>query len=207
MIETRHEIAIVGLGYVGLCTSVAFAHRGFKTIGIDADEAKIAQISKGVSPLYEPHLARLLRSTTRKKLLEVSTEFSTTPEAEYVFVAVGTPKKEESGVIDLSNIKNAIQKVGRSIRDKTSYCVVVVKSTVTPGTTRHLVRPALETSSRKTIGRGLGLAFNPEFLSEGTAIADVLRPDKIVVGADDKMSARRVLTLYRKFHRSRLHRR
>ena len=196
-------ISIVGMGYVGLCTAATFASRGIRTIGIDIDEARIEQIRKGKAPLHEPQLDGMLKNAVKKKLLDATNDISSAAETNTTFLTVGTPS-QQNGSIDLSYIKNATEDLGNVLREKRGYHLVVVKSTVVPGTTNGTVKRFLEQSSNKTIGSELGLCANPEFLKEGSAINDALHPDKIVVGSNDKRSATQLTRLYRRFYGSKL---
>jgi len=191
------------MGYVGLCTAATFASRGIRTIGIDIDQARVEQIRKGKAPLHEPQLDTMLKNAVKKKLLDATSEISVAADTETTFLAVGTPGQQD-GSIDLSYIKNATEDLGSVLREKPGYHLIVVKSTVVPGTTNGVVKRFLEQSSRKTIGAGLGLCANPEFLKEGTAINDALHPDKIVIGSNDKKSADELTRLYRHFYGSKL---
>jgi UDPglucose 6-dehydrogenase len=191
------------MGYVGLCTAATFASRGILTIGIDIDQTRVEQIRKGKAPLHEPQLDSMLKNAVKKKLLDATSEISVAADTDTTFLTVGTPSQQD-GSIDLSYIKNATEDLGNVLREKRRYHLVVVKSTVVPGTTNGTVRRFLEQSSRKTIGAELGLCANPEFLKEGTAINDALHPDKIVIGSNDKKSATELTKLYRLFYGSKL---
>jgi len=191
------------MGYVGLCTAAAFASRGIRTIGIDIDEGRVEQIRRGKAPLHEPQLGTMLKHAVKKKLLDASSDISVATNTNTSFLTVGTPSQPD-GSIDLSYIKNATEDLGNALSDKRGYHLVVVKSTVVPGTTNGTVKRFLEQSSRKTIGSELGLCANPEFLKEGTAIDDALHPDKIVIGSNDKRSASELTKLYRRFYGAKL---
>src|SRR5437016_6900779 len=193
------SVSVIGMGYVGLCTSAAFASKGIKTVGIDIDEKRIEQIQQGRAPLYEPQLDSMLKKALRKKLLTVTNDISQAAYTSSTFLTVGTPSRKD-GSIDLINIERAAEELGTALREKQSYHLVIVKSTVIPGTTNKTVNPILAKSSSKTIGANLGLCTNPEFLKEGTAINDTLHPDKIVIGANDKKSAHVLKRLYRRFY-------
>ena len=197
------SISIVGMGYVGLCTAATFASRGIRTIGIDIDQARVEQIRRGKAPLHEPQLDSILKNVVRKKLLDATSDISVAAHTDTTFLTVGTPSQPD-GSIDLSYIKNATEDLGNALREKRGYHLVVVKSTVVPGTTNGTVKRFLEQSSRKTIGSEVGLCANPEFLKEGTAINDALHPDKIVIGSNDKKSASELAKLYRRFYGARL---
>jgi UDPglucose 6-dehydrogenase len=196
-------VSIVGMGYVGLCTAATFASRGIPTIGIDIDQARVEQIRKGKAPLHEPQLDEMLKSAVKKKLLDATNDISSVANTGTTFLTVGTPS-QANGSIDLSYIKNATEDIGNVLREKRGYHLVVVKSTVVPGTTNGTVKRLLEQSSGKNVGPDLGLCANPEFLKEGTAIDDALNPDKIVIGSNDKKSANQLAGLYRRFYGSKL---
>src|SRR6266568_5710840 len=191
------------MGYVGLCTAATFASRDIRTIGIDIDQARVEQIRRGKAPLHEPQLDSMLKSAVRRKLLDATSDISVASQTDATFLTVGTPSQSD-GSINLSYIKNAAEDLGNVLREKRGYHLVVVKSTVVPGTTNGVVKRFLEQSSRKTIGSELGLCANPEFLKEGTAISDALHPDKIVIGSNDKKSANQLTKLYRRFYGSKL---
>jgi len=191
------------MGYVGLCTASTFASRGIRTIGIDIDEARVDQIRKGKAPLHEPQLDAMLKKAIRSKLLAASSDISSAADTGTTFLTVGTPSQQD-GSIDLSYVKNVTEDLGSVLREKRGYHLVVVKSTVVPGTTNGTVRRFLEQSSGKKVGSEVGLCANPEFLKEGTAINDALHPDRIVIGSNDKKSANQLTRLYRKFYGSQL---
>ncbi|HEX9430031.1 MAG TPA: UDP-glucose/GDP-mannose dehydrogenase family protein [Candidatus Bathyarchaeia archaeon] len=201
--KQKPAVSVVGMGYVGLCTAAAFASRGIRTIGIDIDEGRVEQIRRGKAPLHEPQLDTMLKKAVKKKLLDATSEISVAANTNTTFLTVGTPSQPD-GSTDLSHIKNATEDLGNALSDKSGYHLVVVKSTVVPGTTNGTVKRFLEQSSRKTIGSELGLCANPEFLKEGTAIDDALHPDKIVIGSNDKRSASELTKLYRRFYGSKL---
>jgi len=191
------------MGYVGLCTAATFASHGIRTIGIDIDEARIERIRKGRAPLHEPRLGEMLSKAVKKKLLNATSDFSLATDTGTSFLSVGTPSQPD-GSIDLTYIKQAAGELGKALQKRQGYHVVVVKSTVIPGTTNNTVKPVLEQLSGKIIGPSLGLCANPEFLKEGTAINDALHPDKIVIGSNDKKSVDQLTRLYRKFYGPKL---
>ncbi len=203
MKENIHAISVIGLGYVGLCTAATFAAKGFRTIGIEVDHERVSQVRTGKAPFHEPKLDALLAKALRAKRLEATEDISEIAKTEATFITVGTPSQPD-GSIDLSYVTQASKELGSILRDKPGYHLVVLKSTVVPGTTATIVKPVLEIESGKTIGPGLGLAANPEFLKEGSAIQDSLRPDKIVIGANDGKSANALKRLYQRFHHGKL---
>jgi UDPglucose 6-dehydrogenase len=191
------------MGYVGLCTAATFASRSFRTVGIDIDQERIQQIRKGKAPFHEPQLDSILEKAVRTKTLDATTDISAARDTRITFVTVGTPSKSD-GSIDLTFLKSAIIDLGRALYGKVGYHLVVVKSTVIPGTTSGIVKPILEHFTKTKVGTKVGLCANPEFLKEGTAINDALHPDKIVIGAGDKKSADKITELYELFYRGDL---
>ena len=193
-------ISIIGLGYVGLCTAVSFAERGLRVYGIEIDEAKRKKISSGVAPLHEPGLEPMLRSTLKSGFFSCSRDFDKAiKSSEITFLTVGTPSRA-TGAIDLQYIESAAMEVGHCLATKQSYHVVVVKSTVTPGTTEGVVRAILEEESGRKCGEDFGLCVNPEFLREGSAIDDTMNPDAVVIGSADQRATQSLIKLYERFY-------
>ena len=192
-------MAIVGLGYVGLSTAVAFASRGLRVTGHDVDEAKVAKINRGETTFHEPGVKRMLRTS-----LNLGFRASAHPlPADIYFITVGTPSLPDGGV-DLSHVKSASRDIGRALKKTDGYGLVVVKSTVLPGTTEGVVKPLVESESGRDFGPALGLAMNPEFLREGSAVEDSLHPDRIIVGEADVRSGDALLKLYRRLYGRRM---
>ena len=183
------KIGIVGLGYVGLITGVGFASLGNKVFGIDVDEKKIEKINNGESPIYEKDLESKLKEI--KENFTATTKIEELRDCEIIFICVGTPSKED-GSIDLKYIKQAAEDISKILD---SYKVIVVKSTVIPGTTESLIKIL-----GKKVGRDFGLAMNPEFLKEGSALKDFFEPDRIVVGSYDEKTKEILEELYKDFN-------
>ncbi len=198
------RICIVGTGHVGLVYAVAFTLQGHTVVGTDVDAAAIASLRKGKPTFYEPGLSAALAKARRTKRLSFSTEIAAEASAaEVVFLAVGTPSRED-GSIDTSYVESAARTVGEGMRAAKGYPVVAVKSTVIPGTTETVVRPALEAASGKAAGEGFGLCMNPEFLREGSAVEDALHPDRVVIGCLDKRSGDALARVYAKLRAKKL---
>ena len=189
------KVSFVGLGYVGLCTAAVFASKGLNIIGVDIDGEKISKLTKGEVPFYEPQLDRVLKSAIKRKKIGFTTDIAKVAETGTTFITVGTPSRQD-GSIDLTYVKKATEDIGSVISAGDSYHLVVVKSTVVPGTATGLVRPLLEASSGRACGDMLGLCSNPEFLAEGSAIKGTLHPDKVVIGANDEKSGNSLKRLY-----------
>jgi len=190
MLIDNMRIVILGSGYVGLVTGVCFADKGNEVFCIDLDNQKVKAINEGKSPIYEPGLKELLRRNIklgRIKVFLAKDFYSKRIVTDVSFICVPTPSNED-GSINLDFIKSASRDLGNYIKDMNQYHVVVVKSTVVPGTSDSVVLPNLEEYSGKEVGEDFGLCMNPEFLREGSAIEDFLDPDKIVVGSIDERS-------------------
>lgn len=178
------KISVVGTGYVGLVSGVCLAEKGHDVVCVDIDNEKVDMINKGIPPIYERDLETLLKSTVNKRFSATVDLRSAVLNSDITLIAVGTPYVGEE--IDLSYIKNAAEQIGEVLREKNSYHVVTVKSTVVPGTTEEVVLPIIKKSSGKEPGKDFGIGMNPEFLREGEAIDDFMHPDRIVIGGIDE---------------------
>ena len=198
------RICIVGAGHVGLVYGVAFALAGNEVVAADVDAKAIATLAKGTPTFFEPGLSKALRRALRTKRLSFTTNVvGASGKAKAIFLCVGTPSRPD-GSIDTMYLEAAAKSVGEGIRATKGYSVVAVKSTVLPGTTDGIVRPALEATSGKAAGRDFGLCVNPEFLREGSALEDAIKPDRIVIGAFNRRSATALAPVYRGVRSPRL---
>jgi UDPglucose 6-dehydrogenase len=196
------KLSVLGVGYVGLVTGVCFADKGHEVACIDLDSAKVAAINAGKSPIFELGLDELLARNIGKGLRATLEAQQTIRDSEMTFIAVGTPFDGQN--IDLTYIKESARVIGEALRDKVGYHVVVVKSTVVPGTTDRVVRPILEQVSGKRAGVDFGLGMNPEFLTEGEAVSDFMDPDRVVCGGIDGRTQDALLAVYAGFPGQRL---
>lgn len=197
----KPKISVIGTGYVGLCTAVGFASKGFSVLAIDNDAQKIKKINKGIPPFHEPKLAELLKkglADNNIKCLYNQTQRAVL-ETDLTFIAVGTPSKSD-GSIDLQFIEAAANEIGKALKQKKSYHVVIVKSTVIPGTSQNVVKPALEEESKRKCGRDFGLCMNPEFLRQGSAFEDTINADRLVIGQFDNKSGETLEGFYKDFY-------
>ena len=191
------DISVIGTGYVGLVTGACFAKLGNKVICVDIDERKIDLINYGKSPIYEEGLEDILNKY--KERIEATNDYRYAIEnSDITFICVGTPSKED-GSLDLSFIRESAREIGLQLKKKKNWHLIVVKSTVLPGTTRDIILPILEEYSNKKVGIDFGLAMNPEFLREGVAVNDFLNPDRIVIGFYDDKSRKILRELYKDF--------
>ena len=192
------NIAVVGLGFVGLSISSVLASKNYNVVGIDIDNQKCSDIRNGVLPLFEPGLENTLRVGLKKKLT-ISNNFSLIKNCNMIFVTVGTPQKS-NGAIELSMIKEAITSIGRIIAKSKNNPIILIKSTVTPGTMQNVILPILEKRSGKKAGRDFGLISNPEFLQESNAIKDTKFPHVIVLGGYQTRFMKKTKNFFSKLH-------
>lgn len=190
------KIAIVGTGYVGLVTGTCFAETGVEVTCVDIDTNKIENLKKGIIPIYEPGLEDLVKNNSEKGRLTFSTSLKEAIiDAEAVFIAVGTPP-DEDGSADLKYVLGVAREVGEHMQD---YLVVVTKSTVPIGTAEKVRSAVKETLDKRNNGLSFDVASNPEFLKEGAAVNDFLKPDRIVLGVDSDKSKKILDRLYHPF--------
>jgi GDP-mannose 6-dehydrogenase len=190
------RVVVVGLGYVGSVCSACLASRGHSVVGVDVSESKVAEIEGGRSPIVEAGLAELIAESRANGRLSATTRIAEAmPGAGLVLLCVGTPSRED-GSLDLDHVKRAAAEVGRALKGSQSFVTVVMRSTMLPGSVETEVRPVLEQSSGLKAGRDFGVAYNPEFLREGSAVADFFGAEITVIGAGDAKSAEALRTLY-----------
>ncbi|HPS46187.1 MAG TPA: UDP-glucose/GDP-mannose dehydrogenase family protein [Bacteroidales bacterium] len=190
------HVAIVGTGYVGLVTGTCFAEVGINVTCVDIDRKKIENLKNGISPIYEPGLDEMIDRNVKKGRLHFTTDLSKiVNDTEVVFIAVGTPP-DEDGSADLQYVLSVAAEVGRNMN---KYMLVVTKSTVPVGTAKK-VRNALQTElDKRKSDLQFDIASNPEFLKEGAAIDDFMKPDRIVVGVESEKAQDIMTRLYKPF--------
>jgi len=188
------KISIIGTGHVGLVSGVCLAEKGHQVICVDVDQDKVNQINQGTSPIYEKGLEDLLKKNLDSNLRATTEFYRAVIETDLSLIAVGTPF--DGTEIDLSFVETVSRHIGKVLKDKDAYHVVVVKSTVVPGTTDEVVLPILEETSGKTAGIDFGVGMNPEFLREGEAVHDFMFPDRIVFGGMDQRTIDALEELY-----------
>jgi UDPglucose 6-dehydrogenase len=185
------RIAVIGSGYVGLVSGACFSEFGVEVVCVDQDEDKIARLKRGEMPIYEPGLDQLVASNVAAKRLSFTSDLpGAVKEADAVFIAVGTPSRRGDGHADLSYVFGAAEEVARALD---GYTVVVTKSTVPVGTGRKVA----ETLRRVRPDGAFDVVSNPEFLREGSAIGDFMRPDRVVIGAESEPARAVMRELYR----------
>jgi UDPglucose 6-dehydrogenase/GDP-mannose 6-dehydrogenase len=191
------RISVIGTGYVGLVSGACFAEIGHDCTCVDIDATKIDRINRGEPPIHENGLEAILRRHIGTRLRATTDLRAAVRDSEITFIAVGTPF--DGRHIDLKFVREAARQIGAALRDKNEYHVVVVKSTVVPGTTDAVVLPELERASGKHAGADFGVGMNPEFLTEGVAVDDFMQPDRIVLGGIDQRSVDAQRRVYAKF--------
>ena len=192
------NVSVFGLGYVGSVSAASFAADGHTVVGVDVNPDKVASLNEGRSPIVERGLDELIRDNVANGRLRATTDTSDAVAAtDLSLICVGTPSRR-NGSLDLAYLERVCEQIGDRLKDKDSYHVVVVRSTVLPGTTHGVVIPALERSSGKEYGRGFGVTVNPEFLREGTAINDFRNPPMTLVGHNYTSDAQPTEALYTK---------
>ncbi len=191
------RVCVVGAGYVGLVTGACLADQGHAVTCVDLDQGKVGAINRGSAPFHEPGLPEVLARTAGKTLRATTALGPAAAAAEVILLAVGTPFR--NGAIDLSAVEAASHGIGAALARAEGYRVVAVRSTVVPGTTEGLIRETLEQASGHRAGADFGLGMNPEFLTEGQALDDFLRQDRIVIGAIDQRSRAVLAELYAGF--------
>ncbi|MDD9909895.1 MAG: nucleotide sugar dehydrogenase [Ahrensia sp.] len=189
-------ISIVGLGYVGAVSTACLADLGHKVIGCDVDAIKTDQIARGVSPIHEARLGELLAQGVENDLISATSNVAdAVARTDITFVSVGTPTSEDGGC-DYTYIESAARAIGAGLARKNSYHVVVMRCSIPPATTMNVMVPEIEAASGLKMGEDFGACFNPEFLREGTAVADFNEPPKTVIGANDERAADMLKAVY-----------
>ncbi len=190
------RIAVFGLGYVGTVTAACLAQRGHHVIGVDKNATKVRFVNEGDAPIIEAGVSDLVRSARDAEHLRATCDAADAIESsELSLICVGTPSAR-NGSLDVSALRAVCEEIGAALRDRHDRYHVVVRSTVLPGTIKGVVIPALEHASGKKAHADFGVASNPEFLREGSAVKDFNEPPKTVIGSVDADTAERVAELY-----------
>ena len=187
------EITVFGMGYVGCVTAACLADMGHKVTGVDLQQVKVALIKTGRSPVIEPGLGELMLSGVQAGRLEAIQCVQRL--GDLSLICVGTPG-HDNGSLDLTQVERVVTQIGELLREKNSFHVVVVRSTVLPGTLDNVVRPLLEQTSGKKEGKDFGICMNPEFMRESTAIHDFYRPPFTIIGTRSDRAAETVAAIY-----------
>ncbi|MDH2905715.1 MAG: UDP-glucose/GDP-mannose dehydrogenase family protein [Methanomassiliicoccales archaeon] len=179
------RLSLIGSGYVGIVTGACFSSLGHDVTLVDVVEEKVRLINSGIPTVYEKDLDTLVSGGVKRGTLSATNHLeSAVASTEITFICVGTPSRQD-GTQDTQYIEKVSEEIGASLKNKDGYHIVIVKSTVLPGTTIQTVGKIIEMTSGKKAGRDFGLGMNPEFLKEGDAVSDFMKPDRIVVGYND----------------------
>ena len=190
------KIAVFGLGYVGVVSAACLVRDGHDVLGVDPNAVKVGFLRQGKSPIVEPGLDELIAAAAAAGRLSAGSDpAAAVAQCDVLMVCVGTPG-QANGSLDLSFVRRVVQQIGGQLAGAAAYKVVVIRSTLLPGSMQSVVIPILEESSRRKAGQDFGVCINPEFLREGSAIYDYDHPPKTVIGASDERAAAVVRELY-----------
>ena len=177
------SISIFGLGYVGSVSAAGWARNGYRVIGVDINLQKVEMLASGRSPILERGMSELVAEGHQASRLYATIDsVAAVRDSDISFVCVGTPSLR-SGKLDLSHLERVAHEIGAGLKEKKSHHVIVVRSTVLPGTTESLVIPILQSASGRRAGTDFTVCYNPEFMREGSAVADFLEPPCTILGA------------------------
>ncbi|MEK8090662.1 nucleotide sugar dehydrogenase [Thermithiobacillus plumbiphilus] len=192
------KISIFGLGYVGAVSAGCLTNDGHEVIGVDPNQTKVNLINNGQTPIIEKDIGEIIEKSVNNGGLRATTSVEEAVRAtEMSLICVGTPS-QANGSLDLSYVRRVCEQIGTVLRDKTEFHLVVIRSTILPGTMLNVVIPTLEEYSGKTAGLDFGVCNNPEFLREGTAVYDFYNPPKTVIGEIDAQSGDMLARIYEK---------
>lgn len=190
------RVGVYGLGYVGCVTAACLANDGHEVVGVEVNSHKVAQMGAGQSPVVEPGLDRLVKTAVESGRLRVTGDSRLgVHDTDVSLIAVGTPSNG-NGSLQLDFVESVCEQIGLALSEKQGYHVVVMRSTVLPGSVEERMRPILEEHSGKAAGSDFGLCMNPEFLREGSAIEDFYHPSQVVIGELDRKSGDTVEAVY-----------
>ncbi len=194
------RVSIFGLGYVGTVSAGCLAKEGHEIIGVDPVKTKVQLINAGKSPIIERDIDKIIREAVKTGRLRATDDtVQAIRDTELSVVCVGTPS-QINGNLDLTHVRNVCEQIGYALKSKSARHIVVIRSTILPGTMRRVVIPVLEENSGKKAGKDFGVCNNPEFLREGSAVVDFAFPSKTVIGELDEASGDAVATLYTKLN-------
>src|SRR5216683_1928204 len=190
------NLSVFGIGYVGCVSAACFAKEGHNVTGVDVNPTKVEIINSGNSPIVEPGIGELMKEAVGAGCLNATTKVDdAVNQSEISLVCVGTPSNA-NGSLDLRYITRVCEEIGAALKTKQARHVVVMRSTMLPGTIENVVVPSLERTSGKRAGEDFGVCINPEFLREGSSLKDFYAPPFTLIGADDKTTAVSVRRLY-----------
>lgn len=188
------RISVIGMGFVGLSLAVINAHAGFHTVGVESNKEKLANLRRGKTDFYEPNLSKYLSESIKKNKISFTENLDEVKNTDVTFVTVGTPPTKD-GNIDLSSLKKVISGLSKVLKNKQENHLVVIKSTVVPTTTSTVLVPMLKKL------KNVGIAVNPEFLREGSALDDLINPHLIVIGCSEDQNCKTLEKYYKQFYK------
>lgn len=190
------RLSVFGLGYVGCVSAACFAREGHVVVGVDVNPTKVAIINDAKTPIVEAGMGELIGEMVQSGRLRATVDSANAVKnSEFSLVCVGTPSRA-NGSLDLTHVTRVCSDIGEALKEKDDRHVIVIRSTMLPGTIQDVVVPALESASGKKSGRDFGVCINPEFLREGTSLKDFYAPPFTLIGADDELLAGKVSELY-----------
>jgi GDP-mannose 6-dehydrogenase len=190
------RVSVFGLGYVGAVSAACLAADGHEVVGVDKSVSKVELMNSGKSPIIETNIDAMIRAAHSEGRLRATTDAAEAIRStELSLVCVGTPS-ESNGSLSLAHVRNVCNDIGAALKTLERYHIVIIRSTVLPGTVREVVIPELERASGKKAGAAFGVCFNPEFMREGTAVKDYYHPPKTVVGELDRRAGDQLLAIY-----------
>lgn len=193
------KVGVVGLGFVGLSLASVLGAKGYKVRGYDSDKSKSRMIKNGNVPFYEPELECTLKSALKQGFTTVEELADIVNDCKLIFITVGTPQQRD-GSIDLTTIKSVVSQIGDLLKETINKPIIIVKSTVVPGTTQNVLLPLLKKRSHKVPGKDFAVITNPEFLRESMAIEDTKKPHVVVLGGDNDRFMNVMKKFYHKLH-------
>src|SRR6185369_1996344 len=184
------RLSIFGIGYVGCVSAACFAQEGHSVIGVDVNANKVEMLNRGDSPIVEAGLGELLKQVVNSKRLSATTDsVQAVLNSDVSLICVGTPSNA-NGSLDLRYVTRVCEEIGSALKEKGESHVVIIRSTMLPGTIESVVLPTLEEYSQKRAGKDFGVCINPEFLREGTSLKDFYAPPFTLIGAEDDSTAK-----------------
>jgi len=189
------KISVIGLGKLGLPMALCFAHKGFNVIGMDLDKNIVQAVNSRKSPIYEPGINYLMRNITGSLIATQDYE-NAVENSDITFVVVPTPSETDGG-FSTRYVETALQSIGRILKRKDSFHVIVITSTVLPGATLEIFKPIIESTSGKKCGKDFGLCYSPEFIALGSVVKDFTNPDVVLIGESDKKAGDILAGIYR----------
>ena len=188
------EVSVVGLGKLGVCMAACMASKGHSVIGVDVNPVTLRRVQLGEAPVVEPGLRELM-AETKERFTGTNDYSQAVLQTSVTFIVVPTPS-EDGGGFSLQYVKQAAREIGRALKKKNSYHLVVLTSTVLPGSSEYGVIPLLEQESGKRCGKDFGFCYGPEFIALGSVIRDFLNPDFVLIGQFDQRSGEILESFY-----------